>query len=286
MKASLVVLALWSFWLQGRANANPPDHLSDPASPEKREVQFAQPAPYSDVTNITRHFGYTVDLPKYDLTNESFRVSTPLTYSTNGSWGLLVWISPADDPALPSDWERELESHGLLFVAARHSGNQRHPLDRFRLALDATCNMCRRYKIDRRRIYVGGFSGGARMASMLGVGYADIFAGTLCVCGVNFYKDVAAAGGKYYPATFTPDPGVLLQGKRNCRFVLLTGENDENRDNTKRVSTSGFKREGFRHVFYLEVAGMNHTMPSAKSLAQALDYLSGEPDAERSVKGY
>jgi predicted esterase len=252
-----------------------PEDTADRAGPEQQDVKFTQTAPYSDATNITRHFGYTVELPAYAITNESFRVFIPRTYSTNGSWGLLVWISPSDDPVIPFDWKQELKNRELLFVSARDAGNGRHPLDRFRLALDATCNLCRRCRVDRKRIYIGGFSGGARMASMMGVAYADVFTGTLCVCGVNFYKDVALAGGKYYPATFVPDPGVLLLSKRS-RFVLLTGEYDENRENTKSLSMSGFKREGFRNVLYLEVPGMGHSMPDVQVLRQALDYLAGK----------
>ncbi len=273
MRTSLVV---WLFCSVSAAAALQ-DAPTDSPSAESQDTRFTQTAPYSDETNLTRHFGYTVPLPAYAITNESFQVVIPDTYSTNSSWGLLVWISPSDDPAIPAEWRKELINHQLLFVSAHGAGNQRHPLDRFRLALDATCNLCRRCKVDRRRIYIGGFSGGARLASMLGVAYADIFTGTLCICGVNFYTDVAALQGKYYPATYSPDAGALVLGKRSGRFVLLTGEHDENRENTQRVCASGFKREGFRNVLYLEVPGMGHTMPDATVLRTALDYLAGGP---------
>lgn len=240
----------------------------------RMDQQFTQSAPYSDATNITKHFGYTVPLPAYTITNELFQLRVPEVTTTNQSLGLLVWISPADDPSIPTDWERVLSKHQLLFISPRKCGNLRHPLDRFRLALDATCNMTRRYRVDRKRIYVGGFSGGARIASMLGVAYGDIFTGTLCFSGVNFYTDVAATNGQYYPATFTPNPGVLLQAKRSGRFVLQSGEHDENRENTQRIATNGFKKEGFRNVLSLEIPGLSHEMPSAATLAAALDYLA------------
>lgn len=277
MKTCLTILLLWSAGPPERARAEGPAAVAGIASRKSPSLQFTQTAPYSDATNLTRHFGYAVPLPEYSLTNESFQVLIPESYSTNGSWGLLVWISPSDDPAIPADWQAELLTHQLLVVSAHRSGNERHPLDRFRLALDATCNMCRRYQVDRRRIYIGGFSGGARLASMLGVAYADIFTGTLCICGVNYYRDVAGIGGQYYPGTFAPDPGLLLLGKRSGRFVLVTGEHDQNRENTQRVSSFGFKRDGFRNVFYLEVPGMNHALPAAAVLRIALEYLANEP---------
>ena len=276
---SLIILVV--LWSAGRAAAASPEiagSKTNELGPGPQEVRFVDSAPYSDATNISRHLGYTVELPAYSVTNESFRVLVPGATPTNHSWGLLVWISPNDNSEIPADWQTELSNHGLLFVSALHSGNSRHPLDRFRLALDATCNMCRHYNVDRRHIYVGGFSGGARMASMLGVGYGDIFTGTLCVCGVNFYTSLAISGGKYYPGTYVPDPGVLLRAKRNDRFVLLTGENDENRENTKSANMTGFKREGFRNVLYLEVPGMGHAMPDGRVLAQALEYLASGKD--------
>ena len=273
MRAGVLFFMLWSAGLQLEASTGPSNDSANPTGLEEQTLQFAQAAPYADMTNVTRHFGFRVDMPDYSITNESFRLFIPRAYSPRESWGLLVWISAGDEPVIPSDWKAELEKHRMLFVGARHSGNLRHPLDRFRLALDATCNMCRRYKVDRQRINVAGFSGGARIASMLGVAYADVFTGTLCICGVNFYKDVAAGNGRYYPATFVPDPGVLLQGKQRSRFVLLTGDRDENHESTQTMFHE-FKREGFRHVVCLDVAGMSHALPPVDKFGQALDYLA------------
>jgi hypothetical protein len=112
------------------------------------------------------------------------------------------------------------------------------------------------------------------MASMLGVGYADIFSGTLCVCGVNYFRDIPATAETDFPATYLPDPRVLPLAKSNGRFVLLTGENDMNRDSTRNTWQQGFQRDGFRNVLYLEVRGMKHALPGAAVLSTALDFLA------------
>jgi hypothetical protein len=142
--------------------------------------------------------------------------------------------------------------------------------------LDATFNACRRYPVERKRIYVGGMSGGARVASELGVACSDLFTGTLCVCGVNFYMNIPNGRGLYYPADYQPDPRMLQLAKSRGRFVLLTGEFDSNRENTKDLWTKGFQPGGFKNVLYLEVAGMKHTMPGANVLYTALEYLDGK----------
>ena len=240
--------------------------------------QFTNSAPYSSAAQITRHFGYTVPLPAYDVASERFHVIAPKSEETNQPWGLLVWISAENKAQVNDGLVAQLAAHRLLLVSPFKSGNDRHPLDRFRLALDAVCNMCRLYLVDTTRIYVGGFSGGSRIASMLGVAYGDLFAGTLCICGVNFYLDVRGPGGEQYPGTFIPDPGALARAKQVARFALVTGETDPNRPSTKVLAQSGFKLEGFKRVLYLEVPGMGHAIPGAAPLKQALDFL--EPGAK------
>jgi predicted esterase len=237
------------------------------------KLQFDRAAPYATQAEFGRRLGFVGVPPSYGITNEEFRVVVPAAYGTNGTWGLFVWISPSSDARLPADYEEQLTRHRLLLVAALNGGNDRPSIDRIRLALDATCNMCRRYKINYQRIYVGGFSGGSRVASVLGVAYADIFTGALCLCGVDFYQDVPAAAGGYYLAGYKPDPNLLQRAKRNGRFALVTGENDVNRDNAKSTADHGFSANGFTHCLYMEVPAMQHTLPSVMVFQTALKYL-------------
>lgn len=245
---------------------------------QELDRQFVDTAPYAAGSEVLKHFGYSVPLPQYDIKTEKFRVMLPAGYSTNESWGLLVWISAEDQARVPSQILSQLGAHRLLLVSAYKSGNGRHPLDRFRLALDGTCNMCRTYVIDRKRLYVSGFSGGSRIASMLGVAYGDLFSGTLCFCGVNFFRTVRGSPAEEYPATYDPAPSALARAKQSGHFALVTGETDPNRLSTKTLSQAGFKRENFKNVLYLEVPGMGHAVPEAPIVSQALDFLDPGPE--------
>lgn len=236
-------------------------------------IRFSQSASYATEAEVKRRFGFKDSTSQYDIAKESFLVIAPGSYTTNSIWGLMVWISPSDEVQIPLDWQSELQRHGFLLIGARNSGNNRAVIDRARLALDATSNMCRQFKIDRRRIYIAGFSGGARMASMLGVAWPDVFRGTFSVCGVNFYRNVKTTTGRLYVAAYTPDPRYLSMAKKSGRFVLLTGENDMNRENTKTVMKEGFLKDGFNQVLCLELPGMKHAMPGAVEFNRALDYL-------------
>ena len=191
---------------------------------------------------------------------------------------MFVWVSPGDRPTVPEDWQQVLEQHRLLFVGAYNSGNPRHLLDRFRLALDATFNVQQAMKIDRRRIYVSGFSGGGRVASMLGVACPDIFAGAIPICGVDFYMPVPAGPGQFFPASYVPQPHQVHLAKTNSHFVLITGETDGNRLNTDCVYREGFRKNGFAHVNYMEVPGMGHAIPAGTWLDKALRSMEGGTD--------
>ena len=111
---------------------------------------------------------------------------------------------------------------------------------------------------------------------MVGMGYADVFTGTICVCGVSFYTDIPTPTGEHWPRSFKPDASLLAQARNNRRFVLVTGDEDINRENTHEVWQSGFQREGFRHVRYLEVPGLKHALPSAEVLGTALEFFAAK----------
>jgi hypothetical protein len=217
----------------------------------------------------------------FDLAKEKFQLIVPPTYQHADKWGVFLWISPGDTAAIPADWELVLAARKLLFVGALKSGNPRNIFDRVRLAVAANTAMRERFNVDGRRVYVSGHSGGGRVASMVGVAYADMFSGTMPFMGVNFYEDIPAGDGKTtYGANFIPDDEVLAIAKKFCRYALVTGEKDFNRAGTKTLFEQGFKKEGFAHVTYLEAPGVGHNLPPAKWLEQGLDFLDTGKDVK------
>jgi hypothetical protein len=210
------------------------------------------------------------------LAKETFQLVVPKSYSEGERWGMVVWVSPSDTARIPPEWEEVLARRRLLFVGALKAGNHRNILERIQLAVVASAGMRERFQIDERRVYVSGFSGGGRVASMLGVAYADMFTGVASFMGVNFYTDLPSADGKkLYPPQFIPDDEVLDIAKRRSRYVLVSSERDFNRVDTRIVWEQGFKKEGFPAVSYLEVPGIGHAMPSAEWLEKALLFLDG-----------
>ena len=277
MKAlALLVLIFGLSWRLPAQPTNVP-HIK----PGRRDAQFQLSAPYSSGDEIRRRFHIQARVRAYDILKERFEIIVPQGYSPQTNWGLFVWVSPSDSPRIPEEWAATLDRRGFLFIGAYGGGNERDALDRFRLAVDASLNMRQRFRVDPKRIYVSGFSGGGRVASMLGVGYADIFTGTIPICGVNFYAPVSTAEGQTFEGSYTSDPVLAALARKNNRFALVTGEADPNRTSTLAICEQGFKKFGFDHVLYLEVPGMGHAMPSGEWLEKALDFLAPQAQGRK-----
>ena len=135
----------------------------------------------------------------------------------------------------------------LLWETARHSS----------LALLATAIADNNYRIDPSRVDVSGFSGGGRTASAVAPEYAQLFTGAIYIGRVNFWE-----GQK-------PE---RMDRVRGNRYVFLTGSEDFNRSETRRVHRA-YRRANVENVMLLEVPGMDHRRPPPEDLAQAIAFL-------------
>ena len=237
------------------------------------DITFDQSPPHCDADELKARFRAKEDAGPYDVTKEKYRIVVPRSYTPATKWGLFIYINAGDSPGIPGKYLPVLEKRKLLAIAAYRSGNRRNIFDRFRLAIDANFNMDRRFKIDPNRVYVSGFSGGGRVASMVAVAYADLFSGAIPFCGVSFYKAIPSDPGKSWPPGYLPVTPALKIAKAKGRYVLVTGEKDFNLKNTRAVFKHGFRQEGFKHALLLEVPGMKHAPPPAAWLEKGLEFL-------------
>jgi predicted esterase len=151
-----------------------------------------------------------------DLAHEHFVVYAPAVVPPHG-YALMVFVSPWTEAKLPEGWAAELDRCGVIFVSAANSGNEANIFERREpLALLAAANIKARYPIDPERVYVAGFSGGARVALRLVLGYPDVFHGALLMSGTDAIGDAQA-----------PLPSAtLFQEFQKSRLVYMTGDQD------------------------------------------------------------
>ena len=278
MKSFLTLLALALLATGGAGQLMAQSQPPTPTGPgpvklgERAPLQLEQSAPQGEDEQMRLRIHASDPIPPYDVTKETFDVLAPANYTPKEHWGLFIWISAGNTTALPKDWERILAEHRLIFMAARNSGNPRNIFARMRMAIDANANARLLWNIDGRRVYVAGFSGGARVASMLGVAFGEMFSGTACFMGANFYTDVTGEDRKLYTLNYIPDDQVLGLSKKYCRYALVTSTKDMNRADTRAV-IAAFKKEGFANAELFDIPGIGHQVPEALWLGKVLDYL-------------
>lgn len=237
-------------------------------------TSFTERSPLSSIQVFARRFGWTLGQirerdPKagqYDLAEETFEVYVPSDYRGDEPLGLFVWLSPSDSGSIPPGirpvLKQILDWHRLIWVGANNAGNDRKVWYRENLALDAVHNMKQLYAIDEERVYASGLSGGGRCSSGVAVAYPEAFHGGFYMMGCNYYRRlmVPDKSRRYYAHFHPPSRETLKLIKKRNRYVLLTGEHDGNRQETKTIYEA-YKADGFEHVTYIEIPELGHTLP-------------------------
>jgi len=241
-------------------------------SPEIDKLIFA---------DVARRWGTTADAdnpPKGAEGDAGEKVSwfvyVPAGYRADGSFGLLVWISPTSHAGMPGQWRGVMDRRRLIWIGPNQAGNPVWSLRRHSLAVEAVNQVrLRNYALDPNRIYVSGMSGGGRIASHVALIHADRFTGGFYIVGCNFYQNIMIAPQRYWPGFWPrPDRTLLAKAKKESRFVLLTGETDFNRDQTKKVAEA-YEKDGFRYATYVEVPRMAHEIPPAEWFEKGIEAL-------------
>ena len=229
-------------------------------------VSFGSSSPASDLDELVTRVGFDPALVErgedsYAPAEETWQVHVPEAYTEGEGWGLFVWVSPT--PFGGTVWEemrRLLGDRKLIWIGANDAGNSRPAWDRYRLALDAAHHMKAVYDLDPRRIYVGGYSGGGRIAGGLSVLYPEVFHGGLWYMGCGWYDALPLPdrpGHRWRPGFAEPPRDTLETVRARNRYVLVTGSRDFNRSECREVAEA-MEAAGFDHVTFLDVPGADH----------------------------
>jgi pimeloyl-ACP methyl ester carboxylesterase len=198
-----------------------------------------------------------------DIANERFAIYIPEGAPPPDGYAVLVFIPPWSEAALPRDWPRVLDRHGMIFVSAANSGNDADTLDRrIPLALLGYENIRRRYPIDANRVYVGGLSGGSRVALRVALAYPDLFRGALLNAGSD------PVGGD--SGLTIPPADLLRRFQDSTRIVFLTGERDEINVHNDLVAAKSLRAWCALDQTTLTMPRRGHEIADAAGLERAL----------------
>ncbi len=187
----------------------------------------------------------------------AWKIYVPSTYDPDTAAGLLVFVSPTRNSWMQRNWAPLLKEKNLIWISAESSGNYTLTNKRILLTLTAPYLVEERYSVDPDRIYVAGFSGGGKVASLTAPRFANLFRGAIYICGVEFWSET------------NPE---RLSMATSSRYVFVTGTRDFNRVPTKRAYEK-YLHAGMTNSKLMVVKGMEHATPTAEHLREAIDYL-------------
>lgn len=240
------------------------DEYSPLASSAELERRLLSPLQARRVDQALAKTGRVLSEQSIDLAKEKFTVYVPASKPERG-YALLVFLLPWDHADVPARWPMELDRHGMILVTPAGAGNDENVLNRREpLALLAAHNIMRRYPVDPERVYVGGFSGGSRVALRLAVAYPDLFHGALLNAGSGPIGNVEVR---------LPSAALMHRFQEASRLVFLTGHDDWNqrgRDERGRKSMQGWCVFDYASVM---VSWLGHDVLPAAAFNQGLDAL-------------
>jgi len=192
-----------------------------------------------------------------------WEVVVPENYDPKNPPGLFVYISPGNSGRIPRGWARLTMSRNLIWIAANRSGNAIQVARRIGYAVLATGLLDERYELNKARIYLSGFSGGARVSGLVASSYPGLFKGAVYMGGAEVWGE-------------QPLPPNLAEMQNN-RYVFMVGSEDGNRSTALSVQAR-YEDAGIEHTKIKMIRRVGHVLPEARHVLTALDFLDGEID--------
>ncbi|QDU93985.1 hypothetical protein [Lignipirellula cremea] len=204
-------------------------------------------------------------LEDYDSTEQQYQCFVPQQYNPRNAWPVLLFIAPGQRATGWGQWEKVCRERGVIFASPHQAGNQCPFPRRVRIVADVLDDLRRKYNVDPDRVYLGGFSGGGRVACAMAFALPEYFGGVVPVC----------AGGQ-----LRDEPWLRQRVIDRLSVAQLTGENDFNRGEVERMHQTTLSGVGVRCRTWV-APRLGHTIPGSDLLDQAFVWMEEQLDQRR-----
>jgi len=210
-------------------------------------------------------------LPEYDSTQQTYELFVPSNYDPARSWPVVLFISPSKQSAGFAQWKAVCEQEGILFASPHGAGNDCDTRRRVRIVLDVLDDVRQRYNVDPDRTYIGGFSGGGRIACAIAFSLPEYFGGAIPVCAAGDLRE---------------ESWLRQRVTDRVSVAHLTGATDFNRGEVERFRGPMLADVGVRSKVWV-VPGLGHGIPDATSLRTAYRWLEeGMKDRQKLAEAF
>lgn len=187
-----------------------------------------------------------------------WKIYVPKTYTPSKPVGLIVYVTHSNSwGGSTKAYNDLLDEKNIIWAGVVGAGNKK-PLNARLMRLLLTPNfVARDYVLDPDRVYVGGNSGGAHVASVLATSKPKLFKGGLFVGGALFWKD--------------KEPAAIDLVRQN-RFVFISGSKNPG---LKEVQTTAvaYKEAGVEHTRFFLMPNVGRKAPTSTYIRKAIDFL-------------
>lgn len=202
--------------------------------------------------------------PDYVATEQTYECYVPPRVKPKQPAGLILFISPGDQGTGLENFRKVCDQSGMIFASPHAAGNNCETRRRVRIVLDVLDDVRQKHEIDPDRTWIGGFSGGSRIACSIAFALPEYFGGVIPVC---------AAGDLRMES--------WLRHRVVDRLAVahLTGETDFNRGEVERFRGPALADFGVRSRVWV-IPRLAHAIPGADDMVTVARWLD-ESLAER-----
>ncbi len=224
---------------------------------------------------------------EYKIADQTAALYVPPNYDESKPFGVYVEVPAPDRLRVPfSAHQLVYQKHELLYITPHGAGNSQVLSRRLGLALDALASVKAAYRVDPKRCYIGGTSGGGITSTMVCFLRPEHFQGAVNIVRgallepYTLEKDVQVLGASSYKAGTTYQPFIpglerkhitLSRRYQDKRWAFVAGEKDFNYEFTK-ASGPQWKKHGY-NAKYFHVPGMGHTNATPETLNTVLTWM-------------
>jgi predicted esterase len=208
--------------------------------------------------------GLVVQTPKevmagYDSTRTRYQLFVPVSYKHARSSPLILFLSSADIPDEFASWATVCRKHDVLYASAHEAGDNCPATKRLRIALDVFDDIRRRMNVDTDRVYLGGFSEGARTACEAVYAFPEFAGGLVAVGGASPLRG---------------EPWLRDRVQERLSIALLTGNLDYSRGEMESYRFPVLHELQVRSKLWVPRVG--HAMPPASVLEEVFVWLEAD----------
>jgi predicted esterase len=202
-----------------------------------------------------------------DATQTIYQLWVPTNYRHSVPIPLLLFVSAKPIPDEYLAWGNLCRKYNVMFAMAYQGGDEVPAAARMQQTLDVLDDIRRRMAVDTDRVYLGGFSEGARTACDLAYAYPELLGGVIAIGGASSLRS---------------EPWLRQRVKDRLSVALVVGQNDTLRGEMETIRLPVLRDLEVRTQLW-SVPSLGHAMPTPAVLEEVLIWLEARYAARKAL---